>query len=188
MSSLTAWNNFLKEGYEILGDDFEDLTSYGQVKDAFARLTGEVLPLLTLESDLYAFVNGQTLKEWREKYVEKEMLPVHVAFQKDSSDILESDAMIMKDERAKYARFLHGFVLDAIQEEAIKLEDMLFEEKEAQIDTISTSEYDVEQDGKNVREVLEETKTRLGNTLKNTDTHPIFICLQSQCGVKSHER
>lgn len=147
MSSLEAWNNFLQEGFEILGDDFEPLKDYGEVAPTFARLTNEVIPLLTLESDLYAFVNGPTLKEWREKYVEKEMLSAYVAFQKDSIDILESDAMIMKDERARYVRFIHGFVMDAIQEESVKFEDMLFEEQEVDVVGGSeTSEYDVEQD------------------------------------------
>lgn len=30
MSSLEAWNNFLQEGFEILGDDFEPLKDYGR--------------------------------------------------------------------------------------------------------------------------------------------------------------
>ena len=137
MSSLEAWNNFLQEGFEILGDDFEPLKDYGEVAPTFARLTNEVIPLLTLESDLYAFVNGATLKEWREKYVEKETLSAYVAFQKDSIDILESDAMIMKADRARYARFLHGFVVDAIQEESVEFEDMLFEEQEVSMETDS---------------------------------------------------
>ena len=44
--------------------------------------------------------------------------------------ILESDAMIMKDERAKYARDPPWFVRDAIQEEVGKFEDTLFEVQE----------------------------------------------------------